>query len=79
MKIWENLNEILKYNNIHLSLLLNFINRICEENCVNPVYDYLDNCYKNFDNEKVYIQKLCDAIIDDNEFDKTIKEMLIMK
>ncbi|MEG2985722.1 MAG: VapE family protein [Peptostreptococcaceae bacterium] len=117
-KIWENLDELLKQNNITIkyneiikdieitglegtnfesqlvdihslcykygfSLSINkihaFVNRIANNYPVNPVADYLRDCYMNFDGEMKYIQMLCDALITRNDFNQELKKLLIRK
>ncbi|MGL5314957.1 MAG: VapE domain-containing protein [Peptostreptococcaceae bacterium] len=117
-KIWENMNEILKVNNITVAYneitkdveieglessnpdnrlvdihslctkygfklpfptIDKFINRIGEESPLNPVIDYLRECYMNFDGNYNHIQALCDAIITPEDFDPKLKKILITK
>ena len=65
--------------NISYQDLDKYINRIGEMNKINPVGDYLRNCYVDFNREEKYIKMLCDAIITDEDFNQTLKETLITK
>lgn len=65
--------------NTNFAVIAKFVGKIAEDNLKNPVVDYLCECYMNFDGNDTNIQKLCDAIITKEDYDKELKKILITK
>ena len=64
---------------ITLDFLVKSINRHATKNTSNPVADYLEKCEFLYDGNKGYIDKLCDMIVTDEEFDQELKNLLVRK
>lgn len=59
--------------------LKDFLYRISQANAYNPVKNYLDDCYKNWDHKEGYIQQLADSIVTPNDYDDSFKLILLKK
>ena len=62
-----------------LNMINNFVNKIANNNLINPVTNFLEYCYETYDGEDKYIQMLCDAIITNSSFNEDLKKILIRK
>ena len=121
MKIWENLNILLKRNKIQVKYnklkkdiefisdkidrtlgnnatiesiysicvkeglmlsresLCNGINRIAREYAYNPVREYLEEAYKNWDKVQGRMYAMCETVTQAEDFPNSIKHMLMTK
>ena len=117
-KIWENLECLLKANNItirynelsknididgietdigensqlydihslchknrlklNINDIQNFVERISKKNRYNPVVDYLQSCYSDWNGES-QVKKLCDTLITPNWYNDEHKELFVIK
>ena len=64
---------------LNLNMINNFVNKIGNNNRINPVINFLENCYEAYNGEDKYIQMLCDAIITNSSFNEEWKKVLIRK
>lgn len=55
------------------------INRIGSQNSFNPITDYLENCYKNWDGQKNRISLLCKTLIVAEDFSEDLRDTLVTK
>lgn len=55
------------------------INRIGSNNSYNPITDYLEECYNNWDNEKGRIDLLCKTLIVSEDFSEELRDTLLTK
>lgn len=118
-KIWENLDILLKRNNIKVKYnklkkdveilgiandlgnnaliesiyslcvknnltfsrdsLVSSINRIARDNSYNPVAEYLENCYKNWDKVQGRAEAMCETVVTEEDFNPALKRTLILK
>ena len=55
------------------------INRIGSQNSFNPITDYLENCYENWDGKKDRINLLCKTLIVSDDFSESLRDVLVTK
>ena len=79
--IIESIYSICIKNNLMLTKdgLVGAINRIARENSYNPVSEYLEKCYKEWDKKRGRVITLCNTVTVEKTYNESLRNLLIIK
>ena len=65
--------------NLNIDFIGKCVNRIGSSNLLNPVADYLSECYMNWDKKEGRIKQLCNTLVVSEDFSESLRDTLVTK